>query len=112
MASNAGVNTLGPQREKSDVISPSALLVELAFKPLERRISFCGYASDGPYDHDRLTVAVVFFLFFFLFLIHFQQPIHIGLCRQSSRISSREPAVLGVGFFFSSSSLAYSSAGL
>ena len=37
-----------------------------------------------------LPLAVVFFLFFFLFLIHFQQPIHIGLCRQSSRISSRE----------------------
>ena len=29
-----------------------------------------------------LPLAVVFFLFFFLFLIHFQQPIHIGLCRQ------------------------------
>ena len=55
-----------------------------------------------------LPLAVVFFLFFFLFLIHFQQPIHIGLCRQKFPHFLTGTPVLGVGFLFSSSSLAYS----
>ena len=45
-----------------------------------------------------LPLAVVFFLFFFLFLIHFQQPIHIGLCRQKFPHFLTGTPVLGVGF--------------
>ena len=45
-ASNAGVNTLGPQREKScrDFPLRFACLGQRPQTPLERRISFCGCA--------------------------------------------------------------------
>ena len=83
-----------------DVISPSALLVEgSAPKPLwtqnfilRLRVRWTLMTMTG------LPLAVVFFLFFFLFLIHFQQPIHIGLCRQKFPHFLTGTPVLGVGF--------------
>ena len=82
------------------VIFPSALLVEgSAPKPLwtqnfilRLRVLRTLWTMTGS------PLAVVLFLFFFLFLIHFQQPIHIGLCRQQFPHFLTGAPVLGVGF--------------
>ena len=82
------------------VIFPSALLVEgSAPKPLwtqnfilRLRVLRTLWTMTGS------PLAVVFFLFLFLFLVHFQQPVHIGLGGQKFPHFLTGTPVLGIGF--------------
>ena len=81
------------------MIFPSALLVrQRPQTPLNTEIHSVAARLRTLWTMTGSPLAVVFFLFLFLFLVHFQQPVHIRFGRQKLPHFFTGTPVLGVGF--------------